>query len=82
MINITVQVRVGSSYSRIYRIDNGTPQGSVYSPILFDIMINDVFQNVNVGIGRFLYADGGSIWKRGRNISHVTQVIQTAVNEV
>lgn len=39
---ITVQVRVGASYSRIYKIDNGTPQGGVCSPVLFNIMINDV----------------------------------------
>lgn len=32
---IAVQVRVGSSYSKIYKIDNGTPQGSVCNPILF-----------------------------------------------
>lgn len=82
LLNRTVQVRVGSSYSRIYKIDNGTPQGSVCSPLLFNIMINDVFQNVKIDIGRSLYADDGAIWKRGRNVSHVTKIIQTAVNEV
>lgn len=52
------------------------------SPVLFNIMINDVFQNVKIDIGRALYADDGAIWKRGHNVSHVTRVIQSAVNEV
>lgn len=45
-------------------------------------MINYVFQNVKSVIGRSLYADDGVIWKRGCNVSYVTSVIQTAVNEV
>ena len=35
-----IQVRIGKALSGRYRIGNGTPQGSVISPILFSIMIN------------------------------------------
>jgi len=80
--NRTIEVRIGSELSSIYTIDNGTPQGSVCSPILFNIMINDVFDGVNQRINRALYADDGALWARGRNIDHLQQKMQTAINQV
>lgn len=77
-----IQVRVGSSYSKIFSVQNGTPQGSVSSPILFNLMINDIFNSVDTGIGRSLYADDGAFWKRGRNIAFVKKKVQDAVYEV
>ncbi|XP_016409773.1 RNA-directed DNA polymerase from mobile element jockey-like isoform X2 [Sinocyclocheilus rhinocerous] len=78
----TIQVRVGTAFSQILPIENGTPQGSVSSPILFNLMINDIFHNVDTGIGRSLYADDGALWKRGRNVLFVENKMQKAVNEV
>ena len=66
-----IQVRIGKALSGRYRIENGTPQGSVISPILFSIMINYVFSKVQGDIGRSLFADDGALWKRGKNIDHI-----------
>lgn len=52
----SIEVRVGTAHSNIYSIENGTPQGSVCSPILFNIMINDVFSGVDTSLGRSLYS--------------------------
>jgi ribonuclease HI len=82
LFNRTIQVRVGTSYSSIYRIDNGTPQGSVCSPVLFNFMINDIFSTIGQRLGKSLYADDGALWKRGRNIEYVEKSMQKAVNEV
>lgn len=42
----TFQVRIGEETSASYDILNGTPQGSVISPILFNLMNNDIFEKV------------------------------------
>lgn len=36
------------------------------SPILFNIMNNDIFVNLGYGVGCALYADDGAIWKRSK----------------
>lgn len=77
-----IQVRVRSDLSSQYAVENGTPQGSVISLLLFTIMINDVFSKVPKDIGRSLFADDGALWKRGRNIARVTGKVQGAIDEV
>ena len=36
-----IRVRIGSEVSGGYTVGNGTPQGSVISPLLYRVMIND-----------------------------------------
>lgn len=58
--NRSIQVKIGPEISRRCVVENGTPQGSVISPMLFNIMIDDIFLNLHTGIGRSLFADDGS----------------------
>ncbi len=39
----TIEVRVGKDFSGMHPVENGTPQGSICSPLLFNIMINYIF---------------------------------------
>ena len=41
-----IQVRVGQALSDIMVLDNGSPQGSVFSPILFNILMNTQFDEL------------------------------------
>lgn len=75
-------VRVGSSCSSVCVAVNGIPQGSVISPLLFNIMINDIFEDIGQDIGCALYADDGVIWKRGRNVRQVITGMQAAIKKV
>ena len=54
-------------------------QGSVISPVLFDIVVNDVFAKIERGFGLSLFADDGATWKRGRNVDFVLKQIQRAL---
>ena len=78
----TIQVRVGGTRSKVVSIENGTPQGSVISPVLFNIMINDIFAKIGGGFGLSLFADDGAIWKRGRNVGFILKQTQKALQTV
>ena len=66
-----IRVKVRADSSTDLRVENGTPQGSAISSVLFNIKINKKFSNLDGCIKSALYADDGAIWMRGRNISHV-----------
>ena len=68
--------------SNKYMVGNGTPVGSVISPLLFIIMINYVFSKVPEDIGSSLFADDGALWKRGRNVNHNISKVQSAIDGV
>ena len=79
--NRVIQVRVGEAMSNGTCVENGTPQGSVISQVLFNVMVNDIFKDIGSGFGFSLFADDGAVWKRGRNIKHITEKIQEALNK-
>lgn len=64
-----------------YGVDNGTLQGSVISPLLFSIMIDDVYATYGNNISR-LFADDRTIWKRGWNMQLTVRRVQQPIIEV
>uniref|UniRef100_A0A3P9PFS3 Reverse transcriptase domain-containing protein n=1 Tax=Poecilia reticulata TaxID=8081 RepID=A0A3P9PFS3_POERE len=77
-----IRVKIGGEISSGYQVGNGTPQGSIISPMLFIIMINDIFSSINKSFGVSLFADDGIIWKRGKNTEFINRKIQEALNKV
>lgn len=67
--------------SNNYEVENGMPQGSVISPLLFIIMINDVFGKVPEDICRSLFTYDGAL-KRGNNMEHIIKKLLKATNKV
>ena len=64
----SIQVRVEAATSSTYFLENGTPQSSALTPLLFIIMIKDLPESSN-GVKLALFADDSSMWTSGRNVS-------------
>ena len=81
--NRTIQVRVGNSFSNVLHLDYGVPQGSVISPTLFNIMLNDLSEIQNTfGVNMSFYADDVALWFSNRNVKYGQKKIQKAMDSV
>ncbi|RUA04271.1 MAG: hypothetical protein DSY43_06760, partial [Gammaproteobacteria bacterium] len=74
-----LRVGLGTTHSDTYNLENGTPQGSVISPTLFNIMIDDIFQNKQKQVSTAKYADDATLWTSSRNIKTAAKRIQTTL---
>lgn len=52
------------------------------SPVLFNVMVNDMFEEVGVGFCRSLFADDGAISKRGCNVGYLMKQMQGGLDKV
>ena len=73
----TFQVKVGDALSEPLELQNGTPQGSVISPLLFLIMINDFpLSDYKEQVKNAIFADDSSLWKSGRDFHKIIKSLQ------
>ena len=79
--NRKIQVKVNGTLSDPRDLQNGVPQGCVISPILFNIAINDLPNNIT-GTKISQYADDIAIWKSHRNIKFLEKKIQQNLNDI
>ena len=79
--NRTMQVRVGSELSVTHNLENGTPQGSIISPLLFLIMINDLPNDITE-TETTLFADDSCLFKSGRNLDFILHKMQNSLNKL
>ena len=80
--NRTLQVKVGNEMSKTVELNNDTPQGSVMSPILFLIVINDMEQSTSNGVQLSLFAYDSATYKSGRNLSVLRKDIQKNIDSI
>ena len=77
----TFQVRMVARYSEKIIPQNGSPQGSVISPLLFTIMVNDLPEVLLVSKSG-MYADDLVIWKTHKNLNYLTKAMEEDIKRV
>ena len=78
-----IQVRVGQDLSEIRVLDNGSPQDSVLSPILFNILMNtqfDVLKDLDTDL--LQYADDSATWRTGKSLRHLAVLCKKSSTEL
>ncbi|GFX51301.1 probable RNA-directed DNA polymerase from transposon X-element [Trichonephila clavipes] len=74
------QVRLRSFYSNIFIQEQGVPQESVLSILLFIIKINSITHHINQGIQCSLYVDDVQISHSSKFLNVAERHIQTTIN--
>ena len=80
--NRLFRVRVGSTFSECYEQEMGVPQGSILSPLLFNIKINNIIKSVLQGNDSSLFVDDFALIVRGKSLARVEREMQLCVNSV
>ena len=76
------RVRCRSVFSNTQQLENGLPQGSCLSPLLFNVMINDLFHDISPGISYSLFADDSAIWCSDRDYDISISKLQVCLNKL
>ena len=80
--NRKIKVRVNDTMSEEYDLENGSPQGSVISPTLFNIAINELEKTLAKATNLSQFADDGCIWASGKHLSDTIKKIQNTLDRV
>ena len=88
--NYSFQVKVGSALSERKFVDMGLPQGSVISPLAFNIMLHDIDSVSLHNATMTLYADDLACWhcpdvrrlNRDFTRKRISQIIQKNADEI
>lgn len=76
------QVRIGSTLSDPFSQEMGVPQGSILSPLLFNLKINNIVKSVKPEIDKSLFVDDFSISASGKTLAGVERQLQLCVNKL
>ena len=76
------RVKHRSIFSDTYETENGLPQGSCLSPVLFNIMIDDLFHDIPSEVSFSLFADDSAIWCTTPDYDIGIQRLQSALHKI
>lgn len=76
------KVKNGSILSNTFTLENGIPQGSVLSVILFLVAINDINSRILYPIQTLCFADDFVMFCRDRDVIYLGDVLQEAITNL
>ena len=79
--NRKIKVKIGDILSQAFNLDNGLPQGSVLSCILFTLDINSIFDELEE-VSKSLFCDDGLFWAVGGDLPTVINTMQRALDRL
>ena len=88
LLGRTIQVSVNQILSNKYPLENGTPQGSVISPTLFNIMANDLADEIKYTYDQedncdlFQFADDNTLSFSHRDIKIINSKLQESLDTI
>ena len=84
MADRKIQVKIGNQTSDQHPLQNGCPQGSVISPILFNAIINTLRDHLlkHIGIRLSQFADDGAIYTKHSSPALAVKALQEALKTV
>ncbi|GFO20617.1 RNA-directed DNA polymerase from mobile element jockey, partial [Plakobranchus ocellatus] len=62
--------------------ENGVPQGSILSPMLFNLKINNIINYVSKHVNSSIFVDDFAIYAEGKHLQHLERTIQMCINNV
>jgi ribonuclease HI len=80
--NRSFHVRVGSTLSDSFEQEMGVPQGSILSPVLFSIKINNIVKAVKDDSECSLFVDDFALCARGRGLASLERRLQLCVDRI
>ena len=80
LANTSIQVKYNGSTSERHKLQNGVTQGSMRSPLLFLVAINDI--NKKSRLENYMFADDAVIIKESRNTNLAVNAMQTALDDL
>tara|TARA_B110001454_G_scaffold192176_1_gene192306 strand:+ start:1042 stop:4992 length:3951 start_codon:yes stop_codon:yes gene_type:complete len=78
----TAEVVINGTKSKRVRLKQGLPQGSVLSPLLFILFINDITKDIPADVESPLFADDASLCAMHENLDVAQDRLQVAVSAV
>ena len=82
-----IRVKIDDECADFQEQENGSPQGAVLSPTLFNVIGDSLKQKlhnllIRYGVDLSQFADDSAVWKSGKNVDEIIRIIQIILEAI